>query len=142
MRIIGTRRRMCVTAMALGMMLTSMGAQESTTVRISGDVSGGSGAHTIRVALWNANGFLQTPVQAVRLDAARVAHYVFVVPRGRWAVSAYEDRNENGVLDMGLFGPKEPNGFWRPFRGRHKPHFDEVATAVDHDIADANIALR
>jgi uncharacterized protein (DUF2141 family) len=39
------------------------------------------------------------------------------VPKGRWAVSAFEDRNGNGVLDMGLFGPKEPSSFWRRGRG-------------------------
>jgi hypothetical protein len=57
-------------------------------------------------------------------------------------VSAYEDRNENGVLDMGLFGPKEPSGFWRPFAGWHKPHFDEVVVQVDRNIADADVTLK
>jgi uncharacterized protein (DUF2141 family) len=57
-------------------------------------------------------------------------------------VSAFEDINENGRLDMGLFGPKEPNGFWRQFRGHHQPRFDEVATLLDHDVLDADIVLR
>jgi uncharacterized protein (DUF2141 family) len=64
------------------------------------------------------------------------------VRRGRWAISAFEDRNENGVLDMGLFGPKEPNGFCRPFHGRHQPHFDEVAISIDKDFTGANIVLK
>jgi uncharacterized protein (DUF2141 family) len=131
-----------MTTIALGLMLTATQAQEPTRVSISGEITGVSGAHTIRVAIWNEGGFLQKPVQDVRLDAGRATRYTFVVPIGRWAISAYEDRNEDGVLDMGLFGPKEPNGFWRPFRSRHKPHFDEVAMLVDHDIADANIVLR
>jgi hypothetical protein len=53
----------------------------------------------------------------------------------------YEGWNENGVLDRVLFGQKEPNGFWRAFRGGHKPRFDEVA-AVDRDIADADFVVR
>jgi uncharacterized protein (DUF2141 family) len=66
------------------------------------------------------------------------ARYTFVVPQSRWAISAHEDRNENGVLDTGLFGTREPSGFWRPFRGWHKPNFEEVAILVDRDIRDAN----
>jgi uncharacterized protein (DUF2141 family) len=57
-------------------------------------------------------------------------------------VSAYEDKNGNGVLDMGLFGPKEPSGFWRPFHAWRKPRFDDVAVDVGRDIADANVTLR
>src|SRR5205807_5889173 len=54
-------------------------------------------------------------------------------PGGRWALSAFEDRNGNGVLDTGLFGPKEPSGFWHPFTGHHKPRFEEVAFVIDQD---------
>jgi hypothetical protein len=31
---------------------------------------------------------------------------------------------------MGLFGPKEPAGFFKPFAGWHRPSFDEVAFEV------------
>jgi hypothetical protein len=34
---------------------------------------------------------------------------------------------------MGLFGPKEPSGFWRAFHGWHKPRFSEVCASIDHD---------
>jgi uncharacterized protein (DUF2141 family) len=135
-------RRVWVTAVALMVTVASTRAQEPTRISLSGEVRGASGAHTVRVALWSEAGFLEKPVEEVHFDAGRATRYTFLVPRGRWAISAYEDRNENGVLDMGLFGPREPNGFWRQFRGRHKPHFDEVAMPVDHDIADANIVLR
>jgi uncharacterized protein (DUF2141 family) len=131
-----------VTAVALIVTVASTRAEEPTRVSLSGEVRGASGAHTVRVALWSEAGFLEKPVEEVDFDAGRATRYTFLVPRGRWAISAYEDRNENGILDMGLFGPREPNGFWRQFRGRHKPHFDEVAMPVDHDIADANIVLR
>jgi uncharacterized protein (DUF2141 family) len=66
----------------------------------------------------------------------------FVVSRGRWAVSAFEDVNGNGVLDQGMFGPKEPTGFWRPFSAWRKPKFDDVAAQVVADIADANMDLK
>ncbi|MBV8842790.1 MAG: DUF2141 domain-containing protein [Bryobacterales bacterium] len=62
------------------------------------------------VALWEADGFLKRPVQQVRIEPGAERIFRFEVPAGRWAVSAFEDRNGNGVLDMGFFGPKEPSG--------------------------------
>jgi uncharacterized protein (DUF2141 family) len=112
------------------------------TVNVAGSVLGASGRHPVYVALWSEQTFLKTPAQSVRIAPGDEMHYQFTVPPGRWAVSAFEDRNDNGVLDMGLFGPKEPNGFWRAFTGHHKPRFEEVAAAVDHDVLDAHIALK
>ena len=117
-------------------------AQEVRTVTISGEVHGASHTHTVYVALWAERGFLAQPIQEIRIEPGHDARFRFAVAPGRWAISAYEDRNENGLLDMGLFGPKEPSGFWRPFRGKHKPHFDEVVVAVDRDCADVVVALR
>jgi uncharacterized protein (DUF2141 family) len=109
---------------------------------IAGQVSGPPREHTVYVALWDAAGFLKTPVQQIRIAPGAALTFQFKAAPGRWAVSAYEDRNENGVLDMGLFGPKEPSGFWRAFSGWHKPRFDEVASTVERDVADANLQLK
>lgn len=109
---------------------------------ISGKVIGGSGKHTIFVALWGAQGFLDKPVQQVRIDPPALPVFHFYVPAGSWAVSAFEDENNNGVLDMGRFGPKEPSGFWRAFHGWRKPRFRDVEISVDHNIADASVTLR
>jgi uncharacterized protein (DUF2141 family) len=80
-------------------------------------------------------------VQELRIAAGGEARFHFTLGTGRWALSAFEDRNENGQLDMGLFGPKEPSGFIREFRGWHKPRIDEVAFAVDRD-GSAEIRLK
>jgi uncharacterized protein (DUF2141 family) len=64
------------------------------------------------------------------------------VPPGSWAVSAFEDRNGNGTLDIGMFGPKEPTAFWRLFTKWRQPEFDEVAIAVAVDRTDAHIVLK
>ncbi len=111
------------------------------TFRLSGHVIGGSGKHYLHVALWDRAGFLDQPVREIVVHPGEQAEFRFEVPRGRWALSAYDDLNDNGKLDMGAFGPKEPNGFWRAFHGWHKPHFDEVAIEVDRDILDADIHL-
>ncbi len=57
-------------------------------------------------------------------------------------MSAFEDKNGNGVLDMGVFGPKEPSGFWRPFTAWRKPCFADVASQIDRSLADAQVMLR
>ena len=114
----------------------------SDVVSISGKVLGGSGKHPIYVALWDAQGFLKRPAQQMRIDPPKTPSFNFEVPVGRWALSAFEDVNENGILDMGVFGPKEPSGFWRAFHGWRKPRFDEVAVQVDRGTSDADIRLR
>jgi len=120
--------------------LTRAAAPE--TFKISGRVLKSSGKNVVFVALWQADGFLKNPVQQIRIEPGTETSYHFDVPGGRWAISAFEDRNGNGVLDTGLFGPKEPSGFWHPFTGHHKPRFDEVAFVIDQDIPSADIILK
>ncbi len=112
------------------------------TPEISGHVLGGSGKHAIYVALWRADDFLKSPAQQIRIDPGAQPVFHFTVSSGRWAVSAYEDNNENGRLDMGILGPKEPSGFWRRFTGWHKPRFDEVAVSVTGSVGNADIVLK
>ncbi len=112
------------------------------TVTIGGHVLGASGTFAVYVALWGADGFLVRPVRQIKLPAGADRVFRFETPAGRWAISAFEDRNGNGVLDMGLFGPKEPTGFGRAFNGWHKPRFDEVASQVERDVADADVRLK
>jgi len=110
-------------------------------VNLTGKVIGTSGHHPVYVALWDAQGFLSRPVRQARMQPGLSPEFWFQISSGRWALSAFEDVNGNGVLDMGTFGPKEPSGFWRPFHGWHKPKFDDVAVEVDHDTNDVEIRL-
>ena len=103
---------------------------------------GASGKSVLYVALWQAENFLKLPVQQVRIEPGAEPIFQFEVPTGRWAVSAFEDRNGNGVLDMGLFGPKEPSGFWRSFTSWHKPRFEEVASLMERDNTNADITIK
>jgi uncharacterized protein (DUF2141 family) len=110
-------------------------------ITLSGQVVGATGKHTVYVALWDAGGFLTHPVQQVRFDPPNSPAFHFQVPPGRWALSAFEDTNGNGVLDFGMFGPKEPSGFWHPFHAWRKPRFDDVAVQLDRDTPNADIKL-
>lgn len=121
--------------------LQSQLASDRGEFTLAGRVRNASGKHAVFVALWNAGGFLERPVRQIRIDPPAEPVFRFEVSSGRWALSAFEDVNGDGKLDMGIFGPKEPSGFWHPFHGWHKPHFDEVAFQIDKDIADAEIVL-
>ena len=116
-------------------------AAGANTVTLSGKVTGGSGKHTIYVALWDGQNFLGKPVQQIRIASGTTPDFHFDVPPGRWALSAYEDKNENGKLDMGMFGPSEPSGFWHPFHAWRKPRFSDVAVQIDHDTSGIEIKL-
>ena len=134
---------MTVSRVALLLSLVGSAARaDQATVELSGTVKGASGKHAVYVALWRDKGFLEHPVQQIRLAAGAELTFTFTVPPGRWALSAFEDRNDNGVLDMGHFGPEEPAGFWRAFTGWRKPRFDEVASFIGRSTSSADIALR
>jgi uncharacterized protein (DUF2141 family) len=112
------------------------------TYKLSGRILKASGKYDVHVALWQADGFLEKQAKELRIKPGEKLNYQFEVAAGRWAVSAYEDTNGNGVLDMGRFGPKEPSGFWQPFNGWRKPRFDDVSVQIDRSTSEADITLR
>jgi len=124
------------------LLATTAVATPGGQVVLSGKVLGASGKGTVHVALWQAEGFLKHPTAEVHFDPGKTTIFHFDVVPGRYALSAFEDLNRNGILDMGMFGPKEPTGFWRPFQGWHKPRFDEVATQFDGDARGLDIVLK
>jgi len=66
------------------------------------------------------------------------------VEPGRYAVSAFHDRNGNGKLDTGAFGiPKEPYGFSRDARAlMGPPVFDDAAVEVPAEGLSLHIHLK
>lgn len=128
--------------MALAFVASSANVLPPTAITISGFIQGSPGRYAIQVSLWDARGFLRNPVQVLHFAAGAGPRYRFVTSPGRWVVSAFEDHAGNGVLEMGIFGPKEPSGFWRSFSGWHKPRFDELATDCEKSVDDADISLK
>jgi uncharacterized protein (DUF2141 family) len=135
-------RRTAAIALGFCLLIGVSAADPPATFALAGRVTNDSGKYPVYVALWDSAGFLDRPVRQLKLPLGSARSFRFDVPRGRWALSAFEDRNGNGELDLGLFGPKEPTGFWRPFHAWRKPRFDDVATTIDHDLQDADVALR
>ena len=66
------------------------------------------------------------------------------LPPGKYVVSAYQDKNENGQLDKALFGiPTEPYGFSRnPFSRLGAPSFDKAALAVGAEKLETTVDLQ
>lgn len=128
-------------SIALAAAAMAGGAPAQATFELSGTVTGASGKHAVYVALWSADNFLKKPTEQQRFDLGTGPTFHFQIPAGHWALSAFEDMNDNGVLDMGLFGPKEPSGFWRAFHGHHKPRFSDVQVEITQDTRGADIAL-
>jgi uncharacterized protein (DUF2141 family) len=135
-------RRLGASALLAAVLAATLADAGPANLALSGRVRGASGAHAVYVALWRREGFLEHPAREARFAPGAAPEFRFDLPPGTWALSAYEDRNDNGVLDMGHFGPKEPSGFWRPFTAWRRPKFDDVAMSVARDTADADITLK
>lgn len=116
-------------------------AQNAPSIVFSGRVVGASGKNPVYVALWNRSGFLSKPVQQVRMAPGTDPSFQFHLPPGEWALSAFEDRNGNGILDIGAFGPKEPSGFFRAFHAWRKPRFADVSSTYLKDTSGIEIDL-
>src|SRR6516165_2493386 len=69
------------------------------------------GKGTVVVEVWNdENLFFKKPMVSRSLKAdSQSLEFSFELPGGRYAISAYQDINDNKKLDLGMFNkPKEP----------------------------------
>lgn len=77
------------------------------------------------------------------LNAKKVSFTFEHVPAGTYAIRAFQDVNDNGKMDIGTFGPKEPWGNYRAKRPRFRgPKFEEMAFEVKDNITDISIELK
>ena len=69
--------------------------------------------------------------------------FSFDLPHGDYALAAYQDLNENKVLDKGWFSiPKEPYGLSNNYRPKFSaPTFEDCRFALTKDTA-LNIILK
>ncbi len=98
---------------------------------------------TVEVGLFDQEqGFPDRYTRGISVPAAGSAVTVVFtdLPPGRYAVSAYQDRNSNGRLDRGFTGfPSEPYGFSRDARGVFgPPEFGDAA----FELATQNTTIR
>ncbi|WBA44096.1 DUF2141 domain-containing protein [Hymenobacter canadensis] len=95
------------------------------------------------VEIYNAKAdWLKKPFRRVTLapdDNTKKA--VFDVPYGKYAVSIYQDTNENGELGMNFLQiPKEPIGFGNNYKPFGEPKFESAL--IDHGPASKPAAIK
>lgn len=121
-------------------------APERVMHTIRGTIKGCSGEHPIRIALIGKDFFEnQKPLQGIIRKPSQVKDgkvtYEFRVEPGDYGVTAFEDEDENGKLEMGMFGPSEPSQFYRKFTAWRAPRFEDVRFTVKADVKGADIEL-
>jgi uncharacterized protein (DUF2141 family) len=108
-------------------------------------------AGTVYLSLLDENGFRDhyKPLKRIaltigpeELKTGKVSFRFSEIPGGAYALSAFLDKNENGKLDMNLFGPIEPWGnYCRARPAMRGPKWEELAFSVDGDITDIDLII-
>jgi uncharacterized protein (DUF2141 family) len=95
---------------------------------------------------WNKNlksdYFKIIPVETSPGKSGEAAFEFDGVLPGAYGITAFQDLNSNGKLDM-LFGPTEPTGTYRNARPMFRPpSFDEMEFQLDKDLTEIVIELK
>lgn len=113
--------------------------QKSFDVKVS-NVQLNKGKVVVEIYNTKTN-WLETPYKKIVLSAAQdVQTASFQVPYGKYAISIYQDLNNNGEADMNFLGiPKELVGFGNNFKPFGEPKFESAlvefsATSTSHEI--------
>jgi len=86
--------------------------------------------------------------QAIEIDKEKAAQksvaFAFKdVPAGAYTIFCYQDVNNNGKLDEGMFGPKEPHGTYIGEKGGFgPPKFEEIKFDIKQDMINIAITLK
>ena len=86
--------------------------------------------------------WLESPFRKATLSTDGVSKTAsFNIPHGKYAISIYQDINENGKLDMNFLGiPKEPVGFGNNYRPFGKPKFESAS--IEHTSTSKPKAIK
>jgi len=124
-------------------LLAATASAATIEVKVS-SVVGGRGK--VNVAVCDKERFLKDCLYSGSAPAQAGDTVVTIqnVPKGTWAVLAYQDENQNDKLDRNLIGiPSENYGFSRDARGRFgPPDFSDAAVEVGDEPTVARIKLR
>ena len=105
-------------------------AQSSLDIKIT-NVRKNQGKIFVEV-FQNPETWLENPFREATLPTdADTKTVSFQVPYGTYAISIYQDTNDNGELDTNFLGiPKEPIGFGNNYEPFGKPKFESAA--IEH----------
>ena len=103
------------------------------------------GKGSVNAAIWtDQKTFFKTPMlsETIKADQDSI-QFVFKLKPGEYAISAYQDLNNNKKLDQGLFGiPKEPVAFGNDFKPKFSsPEFRDCSFRMSENMK-MSIVLR
>jgi|SRR6516225_5116652 uncharacterized protein (DUF2141 family) len=97
-----------------------------------------TGRGSIYTSIWSdRQSFFKKPFLSESRKADHDSlQFVFKLKPGEYAISVFQDLNENQKLDQGLFGiPKEPVGFGNNFKPKFSaPEFSDCSFKMTQDI--------
>jgi uncharacterized protein (DUF2141 family) len=124
------------TILITGMLLLLFSGGNVTLTVIAKNVQIGKGP--VVVEIWESEEkFFKTPYAAKSLDSDKTSViFSFDLKEGRYAISVYQDLNNNGKLDLGMFHkPAEPVGFGNNFRPRFSaPKYEDCAVDLNRAL--------
>ena len=126
--------------------ITSNTLFSTTSYEVSGEIIGLTGKHKVYIGLFRKEKWLKKPFKGIVLTPEKVKNgrvkYILDAPKGEYAITVYEDVDGNGKLTRGMFGPKEPYGFYRNYSPSFgPPDFDDCHFRVENDLENLNIPL-
>ena len=108
-------------------LINSLMTRDVTITVVAKNVQIGKGF--VVVEIWSDEKmFLKKPLMSKTLKAVnQTLEFTFELTEGRYAISVYQDLNDNKKLDLGIFNiPKEPVGFGNNFRPKFSaPKFED-----------------
>ncbi len=117
-----------------------MNAQNKLTIVVDG-IEKTKGQ--ILVAVYEKDNFLKKPVYfgRAKVEGETVDVLIENVKPGEYAISLFQDENENMKLDMGSFGPTEKYGFSNNAKGTMgPPKYEDCKFTVEKD-EDSEISI-
>jgi uncharacterized protein (DUF2141 family) len=113
-----------LTIMALSLTTSNSFGQESLDIKIS-NIKKNTGKVVVEIYNSQAS-WLKTPYQKMSLSSTQdVQTASFKVPYGKYAITIYQDLNDNGEADMNFLGiPKELVGFGNNYKPFGEPKFE------------------
>lgn len=117
----------------------SFGQQPSLEIKIS-NVRMNDGNIVVAIFKEKSN-WLKTPFREKQLSASDGTKTAsFQVPYGKYAISVYQDVNENGELDRTFIGiPKEPIAFGNDHKPFGKPKFKSAL--IEHKSSSKTVEV-
>ncbi len=134
---------------ALVMVTDCFAGDTDTTFTISGVITNYKPGKHIYLALYasqedfNTRNFTDKAwLKKDELPPDSIQYTFSGVKTGYYIIAGYQDCNDDGKLNIGMFGPTEPFRIYKPRYGMFRPKFSKCKFFVNSDIDTAHMALK